>query len=503
MSDQALFDENQDRQRAAAIKCYETALPPGRVTPFPITSLDRTGVAVWVAPFISDEGFLEVGIGYGETDHEARCGAMGELTESLRSHVALQTIDCRESISYRAMIAAQGTDRVVDPLTLCLPAGGDYDVDRPIDWVPSTRHRDGQTVWVPREWVATEDSELRGCPPLIPPITNGLGAGPTREHAIGHAVCELLQRDGNCTAFRALDRGVLIDLDGPIDPGLTALLDLAESEGIELLVKLARVEFGLVNVYVVARDRRGADFALQLTACGEAVDPDAQRAIRKAVLECLAARCRKAFMHGPLAAIEAIAPAGYLDDYRRRFDLADEEPRSLATMSDWVSRSPAELESFLADTVFSVQKRVPLSSLPTTMVDPSLQGAGERLSILADRLSSQGMEILIVDLSGDAAERGIHAVRAIIPGLECETMSYHRIGPRGVSRAVRSGDRYAGWGPATGGRLPVLMPAEDSDSLGGPAWLDPAEVDRIVGPLYPLYREPSSHAVQMKIAVSG
>ena len=492
-----LFDDAQDRQRAGAIAAYRGALPPGELTTFAITPLDRTGVAVWVAPFITADGFQEVGIGYGATDNEALCGAMGELTESVRCHVTTQKIQHRESISHRQMTSKWGEDGVVDPVTLCLPAGSYYDADRPIDWVPATRLRDGQSVWVPLEFVTTETSELRGCPPLIPPITNGLGAGPTRSHAVAHAVCELLQRDGNCTAFRALDRGVAIELDGEIDPGLAATLTMADSAGIDLIIKLARVEFGLINVYVVARDRRGADFSLQLTACGEAVDPDAQRAIRKAVLECLAARCRKAFMHGPLDPIEAIAPPGYLDAYRRRLDLADEEPRSLRSMTDWVSRSPAELESFLADSVFAVRRRVPLSSLPTTPVDPSLDGADVRLSVLTERLADAGMDILVVDFSGDAAQRGVHAVRAIIPGLECETMSYHRIGARGVARAIQAGDRYAGMGQATGGRLAVRMTAADQQKLGGPAWLDPAEVDRIVGPLYPLYREPSTHAVQL------
>ena len=462
-----------------------------------ITPLDRTGVPVWVAPFAAEGGFQQVGIGYGSTDNEALCGALGELTETVRAQVAMAADDGRTSRSYASMIASEGADAVADPRTLCLPAGSDYHEDRLVDWVASTRLRDDVTVWVPREWVAVRPSQLRGCPPLILPITNGLGAGPTRQHAIAHAVCELLQRDGNCTAFRALDRGVVVELDGQIDPGLQSALDLAESLDIELMVKLARVEFGLVNVYVVARDRRGADFALQLTAAGEAVDPDAQRAIRKAVLECLAARCRKAFMHGPLPAIEEIAPAGYLDNYRRRFDLAAEEQRSLAAMSDWVSRSPAELESFLADSVFSVRQKVPLSSLPTTSLDPSLDGAATRLTVLSDRLTAEGMDILVVDFSGDAAEQGVHAVRAIVPGLECETMSYRRIGARGVARAIEADDRYAGMGEATGGRLAVRMTPSDQASLGGPAWLDPAEIERIVGPLYPLYREPSSHAVRL------
>ena len=37
------------------------------------------------------------------------------------------------------------------------------------------------------------------------------------------------------------------------------------------------------------------------------------------------------------------------------------------------------------------------------------------------------------------------------------------------------------------------------ERLGGPAWLDTGAIDRIVGPLYALYREPESHAVRFAL----
>ena len=43
------------------------------------------------------------------------------------------------------------------------------------------------------------------------------------------------------------------------------------------------------------------------------------------------------------------------------------------------------------------------------------------------------------------------------------------------------------------------MTAEAEARLGGPAWLDVTAVDRIVGGLYPLYREPEVHSAPISM----
>ena len=76
-------------------------------------------------------------------------------------------------------------------------------------------------------------------------------------------------------------------------------------------------------------------------------------------------------------------------------------------------------------------------------------------------------------------------------------MSYRRIGARGVRKLLDRGSPLVGLGRPPSGCLPVILDGPALDRLGGPAWLDPAAVDDAVGPLYPLYREPSSHAAQI------
>jgi ribosomal protein S12 methylthiotransferase accessory factor len=54
---------------------YAEALPKGQYTSFPLTSLDRTGVAVWEVSLFLDNsedfpGAMPSGYGYGTTDGE-------------------------------------------------------------------------------------------------------------------------------------------------------------------------------------------------------------------------------------------------------------------------------------------------------------------------------------------------------------------------------------------------------------------------------------------------
>ena len=57
---------------------------------------------------------------------------------------------------------------------------------------------------------------------------------------------------------------------------------------------------------------------------------------------------------------------------------------------------------------------------------------------------------------------------------------------------VRLGDRATGTHTAR-----VRLTAEAEERLGGPAWYSYAVAERIVGDLYPLYREPPRHSVEV------
>jgi YcaO-like protein with predicted kinase domain len=485
------------------VEAYRAALAPGEQQDFDIGAADRTGLPVVAADHLDAAGVRKGAYGYGADAAQARVGAYGELTETvlLARHLARTG---RRRASYGELVRERGRDRVADPVELVLPAGADYGPERPLDWVPARRLRTGEEVLVPVEFAATCGADLPGEPPpggrLTTPITNGLGAGDTLQRAVSHALLEILQRDGNATAHRAMDEGVVIDLDEVTDPVTLSLLDRLRNAGVEVLPKLAATRFGLADVHVVGTDGprgpEGSATPLALTACGEAAHPDREVALRKALTEYVSSRARKAFSHGPLTEVARIAPPGYLER-EMSAPLAPQEPRALREMTAWAAMDAERLRELLEPTVLSRRSTVPFSSLPTVPAG-SLDDPAALLDDLLLRLAD--FDVLVVATGGP----GAHAVKVLVPGMEVETMSYARIGERGVRRLVERGHPLAGVGPVPhSGARPVHLTAGGRERLGGQAWFDVDAARRIVGGLYPLYREPDRHAVARTAAGAG
>ena len=347
---------------------------------------------------------------------------------------------------------------------------------------------------VPAEWVAAHPYQLTAPAGLITPITNGLGAGFDLPHALAHAVMELLQRDGNSLTYRALDQGVAVDLP-PDGLGDTAgLLARLYALDIHPVVKLADTGLGVVNLYVMGDDAGPADFTLQLSACGEAAHPDPARALRKALLEYIGSRSRKAATHGPVEAARRVLPPTYLARLLAAPPAA-EEPRALRAMTEWLGLDPSALRQRLAG---PLQRRsaIAFADLPATPAAELATSAG-RLDLLAARLADAGLGIVWVDCSPQHSP--VRVVRAIVPGLESETMSYHRLGRRGVARLRARHDPLLLDTPRDGALRVRLRPADEA-SCGGPAWFDASLAARLTDPLYPLYRECGPFAAQRVLA---
>jgi ribosomal protein S12 methylthiotransferase accessory factor len=355
-----------------------------------------------------------------------------------------------------------------------------------------TRLRDGERVLVPAELVASAPDDLPGdAPPggwLTTVITNGQGAAFDADRAVTHALLEVLQRDGNATAFRAMDRGVVVDLAGLTDPDALALLDRLDAAGIDVVVKLASTEFGVVDLYAVGCSRDGSEpVPVMATACGEAAHPDRDTAVRKALHEFASARSRKAFMHGPFDVVLPATPPGYLDHWRGGHppERLVEEDRALQAMLAWTRMGTSALVDLLQDTVLSRRSTVALTDLPSWSGD-------DLHATVTGAVQAAGHDVL-VELQpsvGDAV-----AAKVLVTGLEVETMSYGRIGERGVRRLVEADEGLAVVGADPGGWARVHLTPAAEERLGGPAWFDRAGADRRVGALYALYREPGRHVV--------
>jgi ribosomal protein S12 methylthiotransferase accessory factor len=482
------------------VAALRAALPHGSTADFDIATADRVGVPTVSADFAGTHWPRSWAFGYGADHEQARIGAYGELAEALLLHRHLRTVAPRRA-SYPELRAEVGPRGVADPMTLVLPAGTGYSPDQPLDWLPAQRWRTGEPVLVPAEFCASQTADLPWQHPsdrLITVITNGSGAGVGAERAVAHGLLELLQRHGNCTAFRAMDRGVLLDLDAVTDPATGSALHRLHAAGIDVQARLASTEFGIPVLHVVGLDADPATPPLAVTACGEAAHPDREVALRKAVLEYAASRARKVFVHSPLDRVRDLAPPDYWER-ELAHPVAPQEPRALDAMRAWSRMSAAQLQALLAATVFSRCRTVPFSGLPTVPAG-SLNEPAALLGHLLDRLAE--LDVLVVlapaDAAPDAAPDAAIAAKVIVPGLEAETMSYGRIGERGVTRLLaREDPSLVGLGPPPHpGAAAVALPDDGArERLGGPAWLDRGAVDAVVGELYPLYREPDRHAL--------
>ena len=477
-------------------RAYVEAMPKGEIAAFPITGLDRTGLPVWVVALFPDDprlaDIMPYGVGYGVSDEQAALSALGECAEMIFSVLTLPTAK-RTRGSWRDLVTSLGEDAVADPLTLCLPAGSPVDRATPLEWVESTRMRDGATVLVPIDIAALNGKELpEGYQPFTTLITNGMGAGPDVAWAVGHGLLELLQRDGNGLLFKALDQGVVLDL--PATPsGLRTILDRFDAAGIRAIPKYATDEFGLANVYCVGYEADGREppLPIMLTACGEACHPDRERALEKAMTEFAASRVRKAFSHGPNAFTRGVAPPLYAGRFMRQSgcNARAQEGRAFRTMRESSRRRPEEVRTWLAQTVHLERGHKAFADLPTTPAGDTREAG----NIARQRVEAAGFDVLCVDFTPLGSP--VAVVKAIVPGFEVETMSYHRIGERNTRKLIERDHPLIRFGTASETMKPVRLTAEAIERLGGQPLFDTRLADDIVGPLYPLYREPEAHHV--------
>ncbi len=456
---------------------------------FAITSLDVTGVPVWSVTQWQADGEMINGIGYGESDLRARVGAWAELIEQTGSHGVTKLPQRRGSFN-----EMEGDK--IDPRSLRLPAGTSYDHDTPLTWVAVKRYEPRcafeamPDVWCPIEAAATHRYDLGGgvTSPLFQPISNGNGAGDTFERALCHGLLELVQRDGNSAGYRAVDRHVRIELDDVQTPATRELLQRLDEAGIEVVVKLADTNLGMTNLYVVGHEREptSVPHPIMLTGCGEAAHPDREAALSKALLEFCASRVRKFFTHGPIQAMKHLFPADYLDRFRQN-PATVEESRSFDDVRRLVNLSADETMQLMHRDVFKVTETTRFSDLPT-IERGTMDGVSSLLEEVTKRYAAEGLPIYVADYGRTQTTA---ACKAIVPAMEVETMTYHRIGRRNLDRLTARGFDFVGYGTPPAGADRVLL--DD----GSAAWMHKARLDAQVGNYYCLYREPEVHAIAL------
>ncbi|MGB7371229.1 YcaO-like family protein [Erythrobacter sp.] len=478
-----------------AARAYLEAFPPGEIVAFPIDPIDRVGIPVWIVALFPEkehllDGVMPYGVGYGADNGQAILGAMGEIAEMAFPALSLGAREKTRG-SYADLAQNLGEPHVADPLTLCLPAGSPVGRDTVLEWVEATRHADGSGVLVPIDLAAYNSAELSdGYRPFTTIISNGMGAGPDLDWAVGHGLCEILQRDGNGLLFRALDRGVALGLPEVLPPEIEELVGRYRKAGIRPVPKFATDEFGIANIYCVGVDE-GADPAepIMVSACGEAAHPDAYAALEKALTEYAASRSRKAYAHGEDARTRALSPQGYVERFLAQSGGAakSSDRRALDAMIDWQSREAAQIREWLAPNMLAENSLKPFAELPHT----PCPGPRDRGRTALDRVGEAGFDVLYVDMSPEGCP--VKTVKLIVPDMEVETMSYYRIGERGVRKLIEADSPLIRFDERREGLEPVRLTPEAIDGFGGQPLFDTRLANEIVGPLYPLYREPEAH----------
>lgn len=457
----------------------------GTVVDFDISALDRLGVPVTSCSLAVEGRFLQHGNGYGATDEAAAISGLGELAEGVVSERTLRSLPVRTA-TRSELIGELGAENVVDPRLLCLPAGCDFTDDQRLSWVPVRRLRDEATVQLPLEFVANDPGEHEaragdGARSLIVPITNGLGAGLDPTRAITHGIGEIVQRHTNGLRFRALDaRSPVIDPDGLPD-SVSRLLQRFADVGVQVSLKHAGTAFGMFSCYAVGRDEDLSD-PIRLTACGEAAHPSPEVSMQKAVLEYANSRARKAFCFGSDPRIEATAPAAYWE----ALTPTDGEPRARQAMQQWADLPAAELQLLTAADLSRQVSSAEIAGTGSTMEHSDLGWYLEQFS---------GHDVLTS--IGQIDE--VRTAKTVITGMEVETLSYGRIGEVGVETSIENDLGLVRVGPSPSGTHThrISLTAEAEERLDGPCWFSYHRAAEIVGPLYPLYREPPRHSVRV------
>lgn len=470
-----------------ATAAYAEALSGfGALVELELTGLDRLGVPVTSCSLLAGGRVVSHGNGYGRTRAAARRSGLGELAEGVLAGLGVRRLLSRARRgSYVELLAAEGPVRVADPRTLCLPAGAPWTPERPLTWLPLQRVRTGEDVWVPVELVASEPGDVpAGTTPLLTPVTNGLGAGLDPSRPLVHGLLEILQRHTNGLRFRALDaRSPEIAKDTLPAPVAALVADL-ERSGVELVLKHAGTEHGVCSTYVMGVDPTPGS-PIQVTAGGEAADPSAAASLTKAVLEYANSRARKTFMFGPPGPARGLAPAAYWTAVGRS---GPGEDRAVAAMTAWRDLGLDRLRTLTSP---DRSRTVPYDAVTTGA--PELPSTDAQLGYLLEQLDDHDV------LAATVSVGEVEVAKVVVPGLEVETLSYGRIGEAGARLLlgtdldlVRRQD-----GPTGSHHARVLLTPEAEERLGGPVWYSYAVADRLVGPLYPLYREPPRHAVTL------
>ncbi|WP_421758909.1 YcaO-like family protein [Devosia sp.] len=353
------------------------------------TGLDRLGIPC-VAAIRPNSATVATHQGKGIDEASARISAVMEAAEYALAEVPdvatlTMTANSASLAGYARMSVAH-----------LMPHTWTLDEEMPLDWLQGEAIGDPFPVLVPAEAIVLGRAprQLIG----ISQSTNGLAAGTSRDGALLHALCELIERDAVCLwGFKsdAAAHATAVAPEAFADAEIDALVRRIATAGFRLNIYDQTTNTGVPCIYAVLSPDGRPDRHFD-AATGAGCHPVPAIAARRAIVE--AAQTRISIIAGS------------------RDDIAE---------ADYGGRLSRDVALLTAPGAIATR--------------PAPTGLGRNTSLLAQLefvkaglAKAQLNRIIVVPLGG--GRFGIHVLRAFVPGLEDRLTNKHwRPGPRATA----------------------------------------------------------------------
>ena len=348
-----------------------------------ITGLDRIGIPIFscIRP-TAEDGAITVYNGKGATVEESRISGIMEGIERYSSeiHDRKVRLDTYEMLKDR--------EPVINPADLILPA--ETQPGHVLPWVEGWDIANDEQLLVPAQ--AVFHPLPRNFRQIFRTSTNGLASGNTREEAIFHALCEVIERDAWSLVEATRDTGPsVVNIS---DPMLADMQKKFADAQVDVIVRDITSDIGIPTMAAVADDVLLKDPSLLTIGIG--THSNARIAVMRALTE--VAQSRLTQIHG---AREDTITA----DLRKKMGYDRAKRINGYWFKDNGYVDYAALRSFDSDDF------------------------ARDIRVVIEALKKQDLNrVIVVDLTRE--EVGIPVVRVIVPGLEVYAMDPERRGER-------------------------------------------------------------------------
>lgn len=292
----------------------------------------------------------------------------------------------------------------VDPKSLFLFAPGQetapdfpfspYTHDAALEWIEARSLVTGRPRLVPAQLVYHRFRPAPGLSMYTGPVSTGLAAGTSTEHAFVNALSELVERDAFMLAWLHRLEVPRVDPESVTAPDVRLLLSRVKQRGLQVTIGVTTLDIPIPSVVVILQDPSGS---VPAASFGMAAHLDAEHAIRKALQEAI--MMRTAVRRHLLIS----DPEEFTSDFNRVKLLRE---HALLYASPLMQEAYAFLRNGRIVPTAELQRPYPAQP-------------GQQLDLILEMMTAQQLEPLGIDLtSADVRQAGFRVVRALVPNMQ-------------------------------------------------------------------------------------